>query len=658
MTLRTRLTVAFVLVVLVPLLVGAVLVMRLVPAAVEGRQLSGLSDTAQTASNVLASYCQRAQVAAIAAGRASSGLGPTQAVPELVRLVEGGIADGLRVLDRDGALVGESGRLPKAPVDCASAAPVDEPFITQVLELRTPTDAPAGTVVAAFEVDTRFATVLRDVTRKDVVALYAGDRVVAATGDVPAALLDAARAAGGDGVVVDGQAAVFRRATEAQPLGLLVVEPVKAGPGVLPVASLVLLGAVGLASLIAMVLARATTRPLEELGEAAARIAAGDLETTIPVRSRDEVGTLAAAFNDMTEDLRTYIGALEASRDELQAGLARLGDTLSSTHDLDGILAVVLETAMAATRARGGMVLLLSPDRSELVLRVGRGLEPHRIPDDLRMPAGTGVSGRVASGGEPVVGRVGIGPGALHGGVGEPTATSMIAVPLRSGGQVIGVLDLFDRADAEDFTDSDLGTIRTFASQASVAVDNVVLHEEAQRLSITDGLTGLWNFRYFTMTVAKEIERAARFGRPLTLLMIDVDHFKAVNDTYGHPRGDAVLVELAGRVKSQVRDVDTLARYGGEELVVVLPETDEEGGQQAAERICDAVRRRPFGDPGHDPVDVTVSIGVAVFPLHGASSSTLLRRADEALYDAKHSGRDTWRTAGPRVVDLSDLDTR
>ncbi|MDP3711511.1 MAG: diguanylate cyclase [Mycobacteriales bacterium] len=658
MTLRTRLTVAFVLVVLVPLLVGAVLVMRLVPAAVEGRQLSGLSDTAQTASNVLAGYCHRAQAAAIAAGRASSGLGPKVATPELARLVEGGIADGLRVLDSSGDLVGESGRLPTTPVSCESGAAVDEPFITQVLELRTPTGAPAGTVIAAFEVDTRFATLLRDATRKDVVALYAGDRVVAATGTVSGALLDAARAAGGDGVVVGGQAAVFRRATESQPLGLLVVEPVEAGPGVLPVASLVLLGAVGLASLIALVLARATTRPLEELGEAAARIAAGDLETTIPVRSRDEVGTLAAAFNDMTEDLRTYIRALEASRDELQAGLARLGDTLSSTHDLDGILAVVLETAMAATRARAGMVLLLSPDRSELVLRVGRGLEPHRIPDDLRMPAGTGVSGRVASGGEPVVGRVGIGPGALHGAVGEPTATSMIAVPLRSGGQVIGVLDLFDRADAEDFTESDLATIRTFASQASVAVDNVVLHEEAQRLSITDGLTGLWNYRYFTMTVAKEIERAARFGRPLTLLMIDVDHFKAVNDTHGHPRGDAVLVELAGRVKSQVRDVDTLARYGGEELVVVLPETDEEGGQQAAERICDAVRRRPFGDPGQDPVDVTVSIGVAVFPLHGASSSTLLRRADEALYDAKDSGRDTWRTAGPRVVDLSDLDTR
>jgi diguanylate cyclase (GGDEF)-like protein len=158
-------------------------------------------------------------------------------------------------------------------------------------------------------------------------------------------------------------------------------------------------------------------------------------------------------------------------------------------------------------------------------------------------------------------------------------------------------------------------------------------------------LTGLWNYRYFTMTIGKEIERSARFGRPLALLMLDLDRFKLVNDTYGHQRGDGVLIELAARVRAQVRDVDTVARYGGEEVVVILPETDEAGAVQAAERICDAVRRRPFGEAGQVGVDVTVSIGAAVFPAHGGSSTTLLRRADEALYEAKDAGRDTWRLA-------------
>jgi diguanylate cyclase (GGDEF)-like protein len=127
--------------------------------------------------------------------------------------------------------------------------------------------------------------------------------------------------------------------------------------------------------------------------------------------------------------------------------------------------------------------------------------------------------------------------------------------------------------------------------------------------------------------------------------MLDIDLFKSVNDTYGHQRGDAVLVELAARVRGEVRDVDTVARYGGEEVVVILPETDEAGAAQAAERICDAIRRRAFGEPGQDEVDVTVSIGAAVFPAHGGSATTLLRRADEALYEAKDAGRDTWRLA-------------
>ena len=128
----------------------------------------------------------------------------------------------------------------------------------------------------------------------------------------------------------------------------------------------------------------------------------------------------------------------------------------------------------------------------------------------------------------------------------------------------------------------------------------MLLHQEAQRLSTTDALTGLWNFRYLSMSLAREIERATRFDRPLAVLMLDLDHFKQVNDTHGHQRGDAVLRELAQRVQEQIREVDTLARYGGEEFVVVLPETTVEGAAQLAERICDAVRRDPFGAEGED----------------------------------------------------------
>ncbi|MGN6521702.1 MAG: GGDEF domain-containing protein [Actinomycetes bacterium] len=135
------------------------------------------------------------------------------------------------------------------------------------------------------------------------------------------------------------------------------------------------------------------------------------------------------------------------------------------------------------------------------------------------------------------------------------------------------------------------------------------------------------------------MERASRFRRPLAVLMLDVDLFKKVNDTYGHARGDAVLRELAHRLAEQVREVDVLARYGGEEFTVVLPETDRGGAEKLARRILEAVRNLPFSDGG-PPLQVTVSIGVAIYPQHGQSPAVLLRAADEALYLAKAQGRD------------------
>jgi diguanylate cyclase (GGDEF)-like protein len=445
-----------------------------------------------------------------------------------------------------------------------------------------------------------------------------------------------------EGVRRGGWVAAGQVSGAGQPFSVVVAQQSAEGPGLLVDAGLVILVALVAAVGIAVFSARATTRPLEVLNEAASRVAAGDLSTLIEVTSRDEIGRLAHTFNAMTEDLRTYVGQLQASRDELQNGLARLGETLAGSHDLDRILHVVLESAMASTRASGGMVMLLNPARDQLVLAASQGVE---VPLDLRLPMGEGITGSVITSGEPVRGRAGHGPGELWPAPGEPTGTSCIAVPLKSSGTVIGVLDLFGSALPGGFDDTDLATIRTFAAQATVAVDNVLLHEEAQRLSITDGLTGLWNYRYFTMSVTKEIERASRFGRPLALLMLDLDHFKDVNDSFGHQRGDAVLVELAGRIRAEARDVDTVARYGGEEIVVVLPETDEAGARQAAERFCSAVRRKPFGDSGLPPVRLTISAGVAVYPMHGSTASALLAMADAALYEAKHAGRDTWRVS-------------
>ena len=175
---------------------------------------------------------------------------------------------------------------------------------------------------------------------------------------------------------------------------------------------------------------------------------------------------------------------------------------------------------------------------------------------------------------------------------------------------------------------------------------------EAQRLSLTDPLTGVGNLRRLRESLRHEAERAGRFGRCLGVLVLDLDHFKEVNDDHGHRAGDAVLVEFAQRVRAVVREVDLVFRQGGEEFVVLLPETDIPGSLTAARRIGESMRDTPFavtrfdGEPALIPV--TVSVGVAVFPRHALTGQELLDSADQAMYVAKTAGRDTFAlAAGP-----------
>jgi two-component system cell cycle response regulator len=222
----------------------------------------------------------------------------------------------------------------------------------------------------------------------------------------------------------------------------------------------------------------------------------------------------------------------------------------------------------------------------------------------------------------------------------EPQAPTAVAVPLVRGDRAIGVIALYGRTTPDPFDERDVETLTAFAGQASVAIENVLLHEETEQLSITDGLTGVWNRRYLELSLSKEIERASRFNRPLSVLMIDIDRFKDVNDRYGHQRGDGVLVEVSRRVMGTIRtQIDFVARYGGEEFVVVLPETPGEGAKVVAEKIRSAVREHPFvGEGPH--LGVTVSVGVAAFPLDGLTAEDLIRASDQAMYRAKRAGRD------------------
>lgn len=199
---------------------------------------------------------------------------------------------------------------------------------------------------------------------------------------------------------------------------------------------------------------------------------------------------------------------------------------------------------------------------------------------------------------------------------------------------------------AERLQKDDFQIMTSIATQLLVAVENVRLYELTKRYSITDELTQLYNYRYLQGELRSEIERSKRYNRPTSLLMIDVDHFKQYNDTYGHIKGDVVLSEIAMILKRCCREIDRVARYGGEEFAVILPETDSTGAYIVAEKMREITAAHMFlGKEGRRDARLTISLGVASCPEHAIDQEELLKAADNALYLAKNRGRN--RTFGP-----------
>ncbi|WP_250003281.1 diguanylate cyclase [Actinoplanes sp. M2I2] len=629
MTLRGRLTTAFLVVVLGPVLLGSLFVAITVATVSRDRTAERLDHAATTVRTGVAATCLQLQAAADAVA-----VVPADDRADVAgQLVARGLATDIRIAETAPGPVGDTTTADDRR-DCAS--PPDDVV-----------NAPTSSLAA------------RAVT---------GDLTITAVRSVDDAFLSRLRAAGGTDVTFTSteQPAGERRLLlpqTGQPLALTLTVPPSTPSFLYVVLPAVVLVAALVAVLVARWLARSTTRPLGDLAWAADRVADGELDTRVPIPHPDELGRLAATFNRMTRELQAYVQALTASRDQLRGHLAILGETLSSTHDLQRILQVILRTALAATGARAGLVLLIDRPAGQLVAQCGIGLAgrwdvPESDLPQQRLPIGEGVLGAVAATGEPRRGRGGIASA-------EPPCRTYVAVPICAPGvpeepgdptfpETLGVLALYDRVGGDTFDDSDLSTLRTFAGQAGVAVSNVRLHEEAQRLSLTDPLTGLWNYRYLRESLRREVERASRFGRMLAVLVLDLDHFKDVNDTYGHAAGDAVLGEFARRIRIGLREVDVAFRQGGEEFVVLLPETDAYGGAIVAERLGAAVRDRPVTVEDAQ-IPISVSIGVAVYPEHGENSLQVLAAADRALYAAKKAGRDTYRLAEPTDVTKSGV---
>ena len=627
MTLRTRLGLFFVGIVVLPL-VAATLAFQMLSA----RQAETRTNTRLTtaAAAVGALWQERLSLVEAEVGLAANELIDAFDAPNLgarVATVREGATLDFLVVTEAGAVVADSITTPSfrdgLPPPTAEQIAAAEPAIGT---LRARVEVVAGerkfVVTGGRWADRVLAVDLSEASGVDV-ALVGDGSVAAATAPAPSHPAV-------DDPVAEGRGSRFV-SVGSPGNGILLMAPSEE----ISVSALWLVAAAGLvaATVLGFALASVIARPLERLAEGARAVAGGDLQTRVEAGGVADVARVAEAFNAMTDNLRAYIGELKSSRDELRHSLDRMGATLRATLDLQGMLEVILDTAAVTLGSTAGALYLRRHNARELTLEAAQGYAP---PTGAGLRLEEGVAG-VAAGGVPVL--IPRDPVEAAEPV-EPSASTAIAVPLVRGDRTMGVIALYGRPTPEPFGEGDVETLSSFAAQASVAIENVLLHQETEQLSITDGLTGVWNRRYLELSLRKEIERASRFSRPLSVLMIDIDRFKDVNDRFGHPQGDGVLVEVTRRIMGTIRtQIDFVSRYGGEEFVVVLPETPCDGGKVVAEKIRAAVRDHPFvGDGTH--LTITVSVGVSAYPLDGLTAEDIIRAADEAMYRAKRAGRD------------------
>ena len=367
--------------------------------------------------------------------------------------------------------------------------------------------------------------------------------------------------------------------------------------------------------------------------EAARRLGSGDFSSPIRVEGHDEFASLAVEFNSMSAELSHRLDELSRERVRLREAIRRIGHTFASSLDRPALLELALKTAVDAVQGSGGRLTVRTSPQEPLVETCREG-SLAGLEEVVREAERAALKNR---------------------GVAEAhnAAVSVAAVtlgPLEPGERAHGVITVARRG--RPFTDDDVEVLRSLGAEAALALENIELHYQVRRQAVTDELTGLSNHGRFQELLNAEIEQVRRYHHPIGLIMLDIDDFKAVNDAYGHPQGDAVLRHVARVLQENSRDADSPARYGGEELSLILPHTDLEGAHAIAERIRTAVEGlRVARTDGQGALRITASLGVAAST--DGDKDALIADADGALYEAKRSGKNRTISARARAADAS-----
>ena len=394
----------------------------------------------------------------------------------------------------------------------------------------------------------------------------------------------------------------------------------------------ILLSATLTAIIVGFFIARSLSIPIEKLAKGTQRIANGDLDYRVEIEAKDEIGQLAGSFNKMAAELAKVQKELVSANEETTI-LYIISSKINRTIDLDELLRLVLETIIQMPTfpflEKGG-VFIIKGDAMYLAAHLGHSPEFLEAHNNMRV--GECLCGQVAKSGEILISndcfadeRHTILPS-------DAEPHGHIIVPLKGTNSMVGVLYLYLPINQE-VGDHLKKMFEIIGTQVGIAIENATNYKDAVELTLVDPLTGLQNRRVMLANLDKYIVLAERHGRSLSLIMMDLDHFKKFNDTHGHQVGDQLLVQVADIMQKLVRKSGHIVRYGGEEFLLMLPEADWKGAFQVAERIRKAVEKETA---------ITISLGVASLQKgeKRVTSQDLIKDADTALYRAKQLGRN------------------
>jgi len=362
-------------------------------------------------------------------------------------------------------------------------------------------------------------------------------------------------------------------------------------------------------------------------------------KTTENVLFQEEFCTINEQHEALNQDLCVAMANLDFQLMDLEhahkkfSALYRITAIVQKTVDEQEVLEEILDGVIRELGFINAAIFLLDPQSQELVNKAHRGYD-----STMRIPLGEGITGYAALNRELVyVPDITLDPRYIPG---TSNGFSEVAIPLIVNDQVIGVLDV-ETSEEQALKTYDLNLLRSLASQIAMTIAHASLVSQARLEASTDGLTHVYNYRHFRNILQQELKRALRYQQPLSLLMIDIDYFKHYNDINGHLYGDDALKAVAVLVRQYCRDTDYVFRYGGEEFVVLLPETAATQGHIIAERIRKAIAEYPFQNSDTQPGGaLTVSIGIASYPDNADNETDLIAAADTALYAAKRSTRN------------------